>query len=268
MPLLLLALAGCLADIRPDAVRSATDLDAAAVSGRARLEAAAEAHGGVDAWQARRSVTVVLDDRWRGIYRLASPWPTPDVSVRLEQRIGSFDSRATFLDDENEGLVWGISDWTTWSESPTRGVQVRKHGDTRFMLPTMHYFTEIPYRLLEAPIILDAGDETIRGVAYSRVFVTWESVDANREFDQYVVYIDKQTGRIAKTAYTIRELGGGLVGTMHYEDQVDIDGHWLPMRMVVTGAPDDDTGRYLHRVDVRSWTFDVADPSAFSVPAG
>lgn len=268
MPLLLLLIAGCLADIRPDAVLSAGDPVAAGASGRARLEAAAAAHGGLAAWQARRSVTVELDDRWRGIYRLASPWPTPDVRVRLEQRLHSFDSRATFLDDENVGLVWGISEWTTWSDSPRRGVQVRKNRDTRFMLPTMHYFTELPYRLLEAPIVLDAGEQTIRGVDYDRVFVTWQGVDPNREFDQYVVYIERDTGRIGKAAYTIRELGGALEGAMHFEQMREIDGHWLPMRMVVTSTPEDDPLRYLHRVDVRSWTFDAADPAAFAVPAG
>jgi hypothetical protein len=267
MPLAILLLAGCLADIRPDALVATPVPDAATVRGRAVLEAAAEAHGGIDAWQARETVTVEMTDSWRGMFKLFSPWPSANVTVRLEQRLHTFDSRATFSDADNAGLVWGISDWKTWEEQDGEGARVRKNKGARFMLPTMHYFTELPYRILEAPILVDVGEETVGGVVYDRVFATWESVEPTAKFDQYIVYVDRSTGRIAKTHYTVRELGGFITGTMHYEDYVQVDGAWLPMTMVVTAKPTDTLADYMHRATVSSWTFEAADPSAFVLPA-
>lgn len=260
------ALTACLADIRPSTIEELTDQPGAAERGRARLVAAAEAHGGIDAWKARTSVTVELTDTWQGfIARMANPWPTAAPRVRLEQRLHTFDSRATFLDDDNAGLVWGVTGGQTWR---TRDGVTEKteDADAAFILPTMHYFTEIPYRLLEAPIILDAGPETIDGVTYPRVFVTWESPEPNAKYDQYIVYIDPDTGRFAKTYYTVREIAGFVTGTMNYQDYQHVDGAWLPMTMYVSPEPTDGVEDNMHYVDVASWSFDHADASAFVIP--
>ncbi|MEN0061262.1 MAG: hypothetical protein AAGA48_03875 [Myxococcota bacterium] len=264
--MLLLSLTACLADIRPDSIRSLTDETAAAERGRAMLESVAAAHGGVAAWNERTSVTVELEDVWQGLMaKVANPWPTPNAHVRLEQRLHSFDSRATFLGEE-EGLVWGITNGQSWQVKDGK-TSVGSHGGTEFMLPTMHYFTEIPYRLLEAPIAVDAGPETIDGVTYDRVFVTWEGLEPTSRFDQYVAYIDPKTGRLAKTFYTVREVARFVSGTMNYQDYVDIDGAWVPMTMFVAPKPADTLEDNLHVVKVKSFTFDSADPKAFEVPA-
>lgn len=259
-------LTACLTDIRPSTIENLTDESGAAERGRARLEAAAKAHGGVEAWKSHTSVTVELTDTWQGfVARMVNPWPTAAAHVRLEQRLHSFDSRATFLDEEHKGLVWGIVDGRTWHTR--EGVtEATTNEDAAFILPTMHYFTELPYRLLEAPIILDAGPETIDGVTYPRVFVTWQSLDPTAEFDQYVVYIDPQTGRIAKTFYTVREVANFVKGTINFADYTEIDGSWLPMTMYVSPEPADGPDDNLHYIEVASWSFDDVDASAFVMP--
>ena len=261
-----LVLVGCLSDIRPDSFAASAEDPEAAARGRALLEDAAEAHGGLAAWRARDSVTVELTDEWQGIGRLFNPWPSRMIDVRLEQKLGTFDSRATFLNDQDAGLVWGIAEGESWVQPPGKSAKPKNDGDLRFILPTMHYFTEIPYRLLEAPLVLDLGRETIDGRTYERVYATWESLEPNAEYDQYVVYIDTETGRIAKTHYTVREIFRSVSGTMHYEDYQAVDGAWMPHWMVVTSTPQDALEDYLHEVRVRSWSFDRADASAFLAP--
>ena len=264
--MILFAAIGCLVDIRPSSIESMNDEAGAAERGRAMLEAAAEAHGGLDAWNERQTVTVEMIDTWHGLVaRLANPWPSASVHVRLEQRLHSFDSRATFLGEANPGLEWGIHEGRTWSVDEGE-VSHEQRNNIAFILPTMHYFSEIPYRLLEAPILLDAGPETIGGVAYPRVFATWSSTKPNADFDQYIVYLDPETGRIAMTYYTVREIAGFVSGTMHYEDYTEIDGAWLPMTMYVTPKPTDEVDDNMHFMEVRSWSFDEADAAAFAAP--
>ncbi|MEO0606396.1 MAG: hypothetical protein AAF211_33520 [Myxococcota bacterium] len=264
--MLSLVLTACLSDIRPDAL-DPTDAEAAA-RGREMMEAVAEAHGGLEAWNARQNVTVELIDTWDGFMaRLVNPWPLAAAHVRLEQRLHSFDSRATFLDDDHAGLVWGVTGGRTWVTDD--GVTtIEDRSDVGFMLPTMHYFTEIPYRLLEAPILIDVGPETLDGVTYKRVFATWSTTAPNAEFDQYVVYIHPETGRLAKTFYTVREMASFVTGTMNYEDYQEVDGAWMPMTMYVSPEPKDGMADNLHAVEVKGWAFDVAPAAAFEIPEG
>lgn len=253
----LLLTLGCLADIRPDGL---TDDEA---RGRAMLEAAAEAAGGLERWDAVEGSVVVMADTWPRPYGLFSPWPEAHQTVSMTSIHHSFDTRVDFLDGGKAGWSWGISDWETWEVKPGEAAGWAKNSDAAFILPTMHYFLELPFRVLEAPIARYAGPESIGGVAYERVFVTWESVSPNREFDQYVIYIDPDTERIAKVHYTVREISGFVTGTMHFGDMREVDGVWFSFDMVVTVAPDDALDDYLHRAVVESLTLGPVDEALF-----
>jgi len=252
--MLMLFFAACLSDIRPDAIKNAVDTDAS-VRGRAMLEAAAEAHGGLDAWNARTTVDVAFTDEWFGVYRLAAPWPDATVSVRHRLTLHTFDSELHFQ-GEHDGLVWGVRDWQTWSQRDGQPPESDKNKDARFILPTMHYFAEFPYRMQEAPVVLDAGPVELNGVRYQTLFVTWEDTKPRAEWDQYVLYINPDTGLIDKAHYTVREIARFVSGTMHFEDYRLVDGAWMSHAMIVTAEPGDPLDAPLHTVTVASYTFD------------
>ena len=200
--LLAVASTGCLplADIRPDTVDpEATDLDAEA-RGRALLEAAADAHGGLAAWQQKQTTELIFRDEWRGLATLMAPWPSSDVRANIVQRTRTFDSVVTFQDGAPDGLVWGIEAWKPWVDDGS-GRQNVEDSDIRFMLPTTQYFVEMPFRMLEAELVRDAGPVTVDGVTYDTVYATWGGWSANEDYDQYVIYLDPQTHRWAKVAY-------------------------------------------------------------------
>ncbi len=263
----LLLLLGCLADIRTDAVRSFGEDASSQITGRSMLEAAAEAHGGLDAWSAHQTITIVAEDDWRGLIgHISSPWPKPHIQLRFEQRLHTFDSRVHFLDTKAAGSTWGITDWQTWAIDADGRTRIRTSSDARFILPTMQYFFALPFRILEAPIITDAGDEVLDGVTYSRVFATWEGLDPNRTYDQYIIYISQDSGLIEKAVYTIRELSGLVTGTMHYADFRTVGDMVIPHELTATFKPTDDVSDYLHKLVVESVTLDALDPDSFALP--
>lgn len=259
LPLLL----GCLADIRPDAVHTFGEDAARQARGRELLEAAAEAQGGPDAWAAHQTATVTGVDDWPGLLgRIATAWPEPTVSLRLEQRLHTFDSRVHF----DDGSTWGISDWQTWSIGADGEHRIHDHRDARFILPTMQYFVEFPYRILEAPVVTEVDDAVIDGTTYSRVFATWESLKPSRQYDQYVLYISQETGLLEKAHFTVREAGGMMQGTMHFADFRAVEDMLIPFQMTVTFKPEDDTEDYLHEVLLSSVVLDALDPDGFGLP--
>jgi len=197
---------GCTADIRPDAFakveRVSPDVEQ---RGRALLARAAEVHGAAS-FGAKQTYTMVIHDEWRGIARMMNPWPEHDVDVRLSYRSGSFDARAEFLSGEEEGKTWGMQAWKTYTAGAGEEPMFEQHDDAAFILPAIQYLNEFVFRSHDDQLVSYLGTEEIRGKTYERVFVTWESLTPSASADQYIVYIDPDTGRVDKIGYTVRDI--------------------------------------------------------------
>ena len=113
-------------------------------------------------------------------------------------------------------------------------------ADLRFMLPTVHYFVEMPQRLTEAAIVRAAGKERVGGVDYDVVYATWGTVGANPTYDQYRIYMDPETHQLAKVWYTVREIGGFVTGVAHLEDRREVGGFVFAHHVPVTPDLHDD----------------------------
>ena len=266
--LLAVASTGCLplADIRPDTVDpEATDLDAEA-RGRALLEAAADAHGGLAAWQQKQTTELIFRDEWRGLATLMAPWPSSDVRANIVQRTRTFDSVVTFQDGAPDGLVWGIEAWKPWVDDGS-GRQNVEDSDIRFMLPTTQYFVEMPFRMLEAELVRDAGPVTVDGVTYDTVYATWGGWSANEDYDQYVIYLDPQTHRWAKVAYTVREIMRPASAIAHFDQLKEVEGIWIPHRMRIGGV-DDPADAWMHVMTIEAMRFDAHDRNSLTARAG
>lgn len=243
---------GPLADLRPPEI-TVDPQSERETRGRALLDEAWRAAGG-ERTLAHQRARFELRDEWLGISTLFNPWPDDDQRMQIELRTHTFDSQVEFLDGPEEGTTWGITEGSGWIE---RDGQRTSSDDTNllFMLPTVHYFMEISQRLTEASIARWAGERTIDGRTYDVVFATWRTVEAHDEEDQYLVFIDRATGRIGKVQYTVREIARFVVGTCHLGDQREVDGVWIPHRMSVTSEPTDSPEDYMHRMSVSEFTW-------------
>lgn len=244
---------GPLADLRPPSITIEPQPDREA-RGRALLQTAWEAVGG-DKTMARPAARFRFRDHWQGfLATLFNPWPSGDQEADFVVRTHSFDSRAHLINGPEAGVTWGIDDSQGWrlvdgQRAPSDDPKLR------FMLPTVHYFMEIAQRLTEAPIARWVGTETIGTETYEVVYATWKTAEAHDGADQYLVYIDPKTGRIAKTKYTVREIARFATGTCHLEDYREVDGVMIPHRMTVTPEPGDDVEAYLHRMTVSDFVW-------------
>jgi hypothetical protein len=252
-------LGGCLKDIRPPRLQSGAETNEAGDlerRGRALLAATADAHGGAAQWRAAGTTELVFSDEWFGLARLFSPWPSKRVRAKLQFANGTFDSRAVFLHDGDKGTIWGVRDRRAYSGAPAQPVVYEQDDDILFILPTVQYFTAAPFRLSEAPIVRYVGDQKIGEREFELVYVTWGSVDANCRYDQFVVYIDKETKYLAKLFYTVRELSRFIAGAVHYDDYRPAGPFILPFSQKITAAVDD--GDPVHHIELEEVTFQNA----------
>ena len=264
------------ADLRNAAVLAAGEAERA--RGRDLLTRTAERHG-LAAWRGYATLTVVARDDWDE----AGPWwPAQSQLVRLEQLNGTFTSRAELLDGPGRGQVWGVQSWRGYKiVPPARAPRFSEapDGALSFYLPSLHYFNELPFRLLAAPNVVHAGEARLDGRDYELVFVSWEEGAPSGEHDQYVLWIAADSGLVEKAHYTVREaaalappeqaevMRAGAVGTIHYGDYRDVGGVAIPFLQVVTLfgpeqalAPVEED--FFHRIVVSEARWDAVPPDA------
>jgi len=78
-----------------------------------------------------------------------------------------------------------------------------------------------------------AGEKTINGTLCEGIVVSWNSVEPQRDIDQYLISLDNKSKRIVKLEYTIREMFNFLTSAAYFNDYKDYDGIILPTRMPV-----------------------------------
>lgn len=245
----LAAWGGPLADIRPDVIDPARAQPDREAKGRALMEASLEAHGGRAGFEAHEVLSFHLVDEWPSPWGWMSPWPEASAEADVALRRHSFDSALTFTAGSQAGARWGIEDWHPWEQPAGGERQASDNPDLRFMLPTLHYFVEMPLRLTEAEIIRYVGQQEVNGQTYEVVYLTWGSVEANPQYDQYLAFLDPETHQLAKIQYTVREIMRMASGTAHLQDVAPVGQVRLPQRITVTAAPGDDlSAGFMHEM--------------------
>ena len=257
------------ADLRTAEVESASG--ESAEQGRELLLAVAERHG-LEAWRSHTTLEIIATDSWRG----SGWWPSPEQGFRSQALLGTFTSRVELLDGPGAGEIRGIQSWVPYRRArQAAGIELLDDPapEITFYLPTLQYFTELPFRLLSAETIFHAGQATHRGRDYELVFVTWGSAAPHPEHDQYLLWIDAGSGLIEMVRYTVRDslsmFSGAsrtmmktlAIGTIHYDDYRRVGGVLVPFVQTVTLAEPALTqypvgDDYLHRLVVEDARFD------------
>ncbi len=262
---LLAAIGGCSpVDIKTDDLIESGFTGEILDRGQFILRETAEHHG-LTTWKSHQTLATTAVDRWTE--RSPGWWPTLDQRVRIDQALDSFTSRAILRSGLDAGGVWGIHDWKTYTmasigSDPVFDPETKELTSRNFYLPALHYFNELPFRLLHADIAAYAGRREYHSKSYDLVFVTWQSPEPSKDYDQYLLWIDTDTHLVAKCLYTFRDAGPGIYGTIHYENYRSVDGVQIPFVQTVTASLPENTiypldRYYFHRLEIDSAAFDL-----------
>ncbi|MCZ6807433.1 MAG: hypothetical protein O7F08_10805 [Deltaproteobacteria bacterium] len=212
-----------LADLRPDSL--VEDTPAAREAGAKRLEALAAGHG-LDAWLGYRVMDVTMEDVWYGdmIKRFVMHWEESPQALHGHFIRGAWTGQLELLSGPDKGDRWGIQDWKTWTAEPGEEPVFEQDATVEFVVPTTHYFLELPLRMRSATVALDAGQGVWEGKTYDLLFTSWDTTQPVPGVDQYVLWIDPGTGLLARADFTVRDQGGAVVGSARYGDYADFGG--------------------------------------------
>ncbi|WP_109301368.1 hypothetical protein [Aquimarina sp. AU474] len=173
-----------------------------------------------------------IKDNWKGVLALMNPFPKDNELMEMRFRPKSFDSQFYYVNAKNR-IIYGVQSFNYYKIDRTGNLKFKDKKSISFSLPAIQYLFELPIRIKDAPILKYAGIKKIEGVTYDLVYATWKSLEPNKEFDQYVLYISQKTGLLSFASYTVRDSylpsPKNIYGSIRYEDmQENADGIKYP----------------------------------------
>ena len=188
-----------------------------------------------------------------------------DIQFRFATN--TFNGQLEFLEGPKTGEIKGVQSFQTY-ERASAGAPVEDLGSKRYPwgLATYHYLLEAPYRLLSAPLIRYAGEREFDGQTYDLVFVTWGDGTQRRDYDQWLVYINRATGFSDLAEVTITDFflpmpGGMKNATVRFPNRTQTSiGAWMPTQAVIQlGHPKENIEKDVYTIDLREYRFDDFD---------
>ena len=218
-----------ISDLRTDLVKLAPD----EIKGKRLITEMGIAHQ-INNWKKIETYSVNFNDEFYGIVgKNSHPFSENKINFKLDYIAKSFDGKLTLKSGKKKGEIWGIQSWKTYFKKKDKNPKYKKNKDTKFWLPTYQYFIEFPNRIQEANKFVYAGDSLINNIHCEGILVSWNKTSPQKKIDQYLIWVNKDSKRIVKLEYTIREYYKFLTGAVYFNDYKDYNGIIIPVSLPV-----------------------------------
>jgi len=256
----------CLSDLRTDSLKQRNSTEAKQKKGKQLLEEMMTAHGGLADWKAQKTAETVLTDEWFGLFgKLLKPWKANPQKMKHQILLDTDISRVEFLDGPIIGEIWGIQYWNTYKQEQGKAAIFKQDKNSYFILPTVSYFFEMPFRVVSAEIVSYAGSTVLDGQTYELVYVTWKQEQPNKQMDQYLIYIHPERKLIDWVEFTIRDKANFITGSIHYTDYKMVNDIQVSFtQKIYNGKPH--KKKKLHQFTYESVAFGVDIPEKILIP--
>lgn len=246
--LLILLVQSCrLVDIRTTEVKESYNPE----KGIDILNEMSKTHG-LEQWDSIKNYSLHIDDEFYGLMgKMGNPFPNNKAEFDFSLIPKTFTSQAIFTDKKWKDKIWGIQSWKTYSTIKSDSLKFDKKNNRtiEFWLPTYQYFIEIPNRIFEADRISFAGERMYNGKAHYLVFASWTTDSPQKNTDQYILWIDKETHVLRLIQYTVRDQFKWLNATLVYDTYKTFNGLLLPMNMSISlSAPSQK--KVMHQINI------------------
>lgn len=180
-------------------------------------------------WDSLATYRVTFSEEFYGLIgEVGNPFPDAETQIELQYFPGEYTGQLKISSGEDQGLTWGMQNGQTYLLHDDGELAEVDDANIQFWLPTYQYFIEFPWRIQEATHFQYMGTTEIKNQVCEGVLASWNSVEPQRNIDQYIIWISKASNRIVKAEYTIREMYPFLTGAAYFENYQEFDGFLLP----------------------------------------
>ena len=209
-----------------------------------------------------------LTDHWPGLIgQIAKLWPDQRSTLSAQYNFNTFDGRIRFEDGKSKGETIGLQSWHYYERiNPLDVIKINETNDLNkqaFGLVVLHYFIELPFRLLNAPYKRYYGQRIKNGITYDILFISWEDGKVSSQYDQYILWINTKTQLIDYCVYTLHDNQKPLTrhkyGSIAFLDYRNIHGMMVPFQMPIMLDDgiilEDAPYNYFHQFSIQSFQF-------------
>lgn len=249
-------------DIRPDyALKNRTETDTE--KGK-RLLKETYSKMGYDKLEATQTYEVNSLFKWK------MPWTMMPMNalpgnkgkdIKFKFATNTFDGQVDYLEGRRKGKTYGLQSWETYISKEGKSLKRKKKKRENWGLATYHYVIEAPMRLLGADIVRYAGEKEFNGQKYDLVYATWGQDAPHKQHDQWLVYINKETGMTDLTEITINDfflpMPPGMKGaTIQTKRSKTINGSYLPSLVTIQLGKPKKLKKHVYTFSLTNYNFD------------
>ena len=213
--------------------------------GKALILQMENAYGGKENWLAYEKGTFIQRADWYGRKKI-SGWDTVPQRFEMTSYFGTDNSELTLLNGKNKGTKWGIQNGNFYSQKTNQEKDLKRNNHQADKLLFKNYWFQFPFRVGEAAIIASAGKGEIKGKTYDLVYATWGSEKANKEYDQFLLYLNEETHLIEYLHFTVREKFNAISFTARFDNFKAVDNLVFPFVQYVTQGKPQKSGMKMH----------------------
>lgn len=220
---------------------------------------------GYEAFSKTKVYEATAQFKWKGIWLTMPMNSFPGNNkkdLRFRFATNTFDGQIEYLEGRKQGTIQGIQSWQGY-KTEVQSDFLKQHEHDRYLwgLATYHYILESPLRMLEATIIRYAGEKEQDGELYDLVYATWGSEAPNKNYDRWLIYINKKTGFIDLTEVTINDFFVPMPksmqhGTVRFERELTSIGTYMPSKVQIQLQGPKEKDNYVYYFTVKNYVFD------------
>ncbi len=210
-----------------------------------------DAHGGLDRWRAQRQFSYALDG-----------FPLSEQVAQPHRQTVDLRTRRNRI--ESQGFTVGFNGKVAWSVPGPDAVGL----PIRFFNLGSFYFIGMPFVFADPGVIeTDAGEGTFRGKTYRVVQIGYESGVGHSDEDDFTLFIDPDTDRLALINHSVTETGIERV-TWVFDEWQQVDGLLIPAKMTFHPgwSPDDPGEGASFTIKHAAFSTEPPDPSIYEPP--
>lgn len=184
-------------------------------------------------WKKIDYYSLKVNDKFFGLIgKATNPFPNNPITFDAIFDAHSFNSKIQLEHIKNKE-IWGLFNSKSYKQVNNESISNKRDKKIEFWLPTYQYFFELPHKIQEADILLNSGKAKFNDQSYQLIYATWKNAEPNKEFDQYILWINENTNLIDMVQFTIREKGKFLKGAAIYTKYETVNGLVLPAEIEI-----------------------------------
>jgi hypothetical protein len=185
-------------------------------------------------WKSLKQVQFTIKDVWHSnTVRFFTPIKEPEQRMKVFIDFEKNSMEVEMLNGKDKGLYLGIAKSDAYQISPDTGKVFTGDDEVRVYLESLRLYLTLIWNAKNFEILQYAGDAQILGKKYESIYLTSVQVDATPDTDQYVLYLDNESGAVEWIEFTYREIFSWYKGVLKFGYYEDWDGKLFPRRITI-----------------------------------